>query len=337
MRLTVALCRVLWSALVVVFAASCTSTLYQCPSPYCIDGGPGATNMRIVLVGDLQRTGLVETWRESNHVGRVELVSQMREERPHAAILLGDMVFWGSSVEDWQYFDAVTKPIHDLGIPVLPVLGNHEYYGSNSASFAELKSRFSALDTSSWYVNVLDSIAFVMLNTNIEELTEKELRQQRNWYVKTMKDLDADSAVVAIVVCGHHPVYTNSVVVSGDVTLKKHFVPAFLKSPKSTFWFSGHAHTYERFLVGGKQFVVSGGGGGPRQLVRPRRATPEGPGAEHVDEYRGPELRALHYVVMQRKQSIVTIIMRPIMSMGADEDATYIDVAPKRTAITVKE
>jgi len=336
-RLVVNISRVVCAAVLVVLLGACTSTIYQCPSPYCIDAGPAATNMRIVLIGDLQRTGLVETWRESNHAGRVELVSQMRDERPHAAILLGDMVFWGSSVEDWQYFDQVTKPIHDLGIPVLPVLGNHEYYGSNTAAFSELKSRFSALDTSSWYVNVLDSIAFVMLNTNIEELTDQELRQQRNWFVKTMKELDADSAVVATVVCGHHPVYTNSVVVSGDVTLKKHFVPTFLKSPKATYWFSGHAHTYERFLVSGKQFIVSGGGGGPRQLVRPRRSSPEGPGAEHVDEYRGPELRALHFVVMQRKQNILTCIMRPNMSSGADEDATYIDVSPSRKEVIVKE
>ncbi|MDZ4745463.1 MAG: metallophosphoesterase [bacterium] len=287
--------------------------------------------MRIVLVGDLQRTGLVETWRESNHVGRLELVSQIKDERPHAAILLGDMVFWGSSHEDWEYFDGVTKPIHDMGIPVFPVLGNHEYYGSNAASFAELKSRFSALDTSTWYVNVLDSIAFVMLNTNIEELSERELRTQRNWYLKMMKNLEVDSAIVAIVVCGHHPPYTNSVVVSGDVTLNKHFVPTFLKSKKGTFWFSGHAHTYERFVVGKKQFIVSGGGGGPRQLVRLPRATEEGAGAEFVDEYKGPALRSMHFVVMQRKQSIVTCIMRPIASDRTDEDATYIDVSPKQT------
>lgn len=292
--------------------------------------------MRIVLVGDLQRTGLVETWRESNHVGRTELISQMREERPHAAVLLGDMVFWGSSHEDWEYFDGVTKPLHDMGIPVLPVLGNHEYYGSNSASFSELKSRFSALDTGTWYVNVLDSIAFVMLNTNIDELSESELRQQRNWYVKTMKALDKDSAVVAIVVCGHHPPYTNSVVVSGDLTLRKHFVPTFLSSKKGAYWFSGHAHTYERFIISGKQFIVSGGGGGPRQLVRlPGKVA--GQGAEYVDEYHGPELRALHYVVMQRKQSILTCIMRPIMSAASEEDATYIDLAPAKKSITEKD
>lgn len=293
--------------------------------------------MRIVLIGDLQRTGLVETWRETNHAGRVELVSQVRDDHPHAVILLGDMVFWGSSHEDWEYFDGVTKPIHDLGIPVLPVLGNHEYYGSNTASFAELKLRFGALDTSTWYVNVLDSIAFVMLNTNVDELTEKELRLQRNWYVNIMKKLDVDSSVVAIVVCGHHPPYTNSVIVSGDETIKKHFVPTFLKSRKGTFWFSGHAHTYERFRVGGKQFIVSGGGGGPRQLVRPQRTTAEGSGAEHVDEFHGPALRAMHYVVMQRKQTILTCLMRPIMSAHSDEDATYIDVSPSHPALTEKE
>jgi hypothetical protein len=50
---------------------------------------------------------------------------------------------------------------------------------------------------------------------------------------------------------------------------QKDFVPIFINSPKSKLYLSGHAHTYEHFILSNKHFVVSGGGGGQRQPLLP--------------------------------------------------------------------
>jgi len=48
---------------------------------------------------------------------------------------------------------------------------------------------------------------------------------------------------------------------------KRHFAEPFMRSPKTSLFFSGHGHTYERFRVEDKFFIVTGGGGGPRHKV----------------------------------------------------------------------
>jgi len=37
-----------------------------------------------------------------------------------------DMVAWGQSKKDWEYFDRIMAPIRH--VPLLPALGNHDYF-----------------------------------------------------------------------------------------------------------------------------------------------------------------------------------------------------------------
>ena len=61
------------------------------------------TNLRVAVIGDLQRTDLWEVWREQNKI-HSQLMQQVADECPDALILLGDQVFTGSSSEDWKFF-----------------------------------------------------------------------------------------------------------------------------------------------------------------------------------------------------------------------------------------
>lgn len=277
---------------------------------------------RVAVVGDLQRTGSVETWRENNDKHRPSIVAGIVADAPDALIVLGDLVWWGSSVEDWSYFDTLMSPVRRSQIPVLPVIGNHDYYGS-----AE-KARKNFLQRFPWFaedgmVRVIDSVAYVILNTNFGEVGAKGADKQRRWFVSTLRSLDANDGVLAIVVCGHHPPFTNSTVVDPDYTLQSYFVPSFLYSPKSAAWLSGHAHTYERFSVDGRLFVVSGGGGGPRQTVANASRT------GCVDHYEGAALRPLHHLLVERVGRLLCIAMRPLtrdVSVPVTADAATVRI-----------
>lgn len=276
---------------------------------------------RVAIVGDLQRTGAVETWRENNDQHRPSIIAGILADAPDALVLLGDMVWWGASRSDWQYFDKLIEPIRAANIGVLPVLGNHDYYGNDEIAMANVMQRWP------WFsedglVRIIDSVAYVVINTNFDDIGPERSRRHRQWFIKTLRTLDAHSGVVAVVVCGHHPPFTNSTTVSPDAVLQRYFVPSFVQSAKGTLWLSGHAHTYERFHIDGRQFIVAGGGGGPRQAVAAAHA------AVYTDEYRGEAIRPLHHLVIERVGTALCVTMRPLRSGNAVQDLADAVVLP---------
>lgn len=307
------------------------STLPWHATPYCAES-VDTHRARIVVVGDLQRTGPVEVWRERNDMRRARLVRQMAADAPDAVVLLGDMVWWGASSEEWAYFDAVMRPVQDLHVPVFPVLGNHEYYGDDETAMEHVRRRFPDM-CHDHYVRIVDSVAIVLLNTNFDEMSEREVRNERRWFAHMLRQLDADPAIMHVVVAGHHPPYTNSTVVTDDRILRRAFVPLFTRADKTALWLAGHAHTYERFMVDGKHFIVSGGGGGPRQEVRLASE-----GARHTDLYDGPTVRPLHYLILERRGVDLYCTMRPLdADAGRMSEYDVVVVASSSRPLTSKD
>lgn len=221
-----------------------------------------------IIVGDTQRTSLWEFWREQNDAARQALLDEVAAENPAFLIHLGDLVFRGASARQWKRFDEVSASIRQHGIPVFPILGNHEYYGGNKRAFQNLSARFPSLSESAWRAFSFHSLGIVLLNSNLNNLTETQRQEQHNWYLRQLNDFQNDPAITTILVAAHHPPYTNSRVVHDDMRVREAFVGAFLATPKARLFFSGHCHGYEHFMVGGKHFIVSGGGGGPRHRLK---------------------------------------------------------------------
>ncbi len=293
-----------------VFAPWLVVMLFGCSSVYIIPRYSSAipeksTPLKIAVIGDLQRTSFLETWRERNDRQRILQVHRLARSRPDLVVTLGDNVFWGSSNDDWAYLDRVLAPLRKNNIPIMPVLGNHEYFGNIGDMLSQIKERFPLFEDP-WYYRVVDSIAIIMINTNFRELGGKVMAKQRSWYVQTIRKLDAADSVKFIVVCGHHPPFTNSLIVEDDEILQSYFLPSFMMSFKGAIWFSGHCHAYERFVKQGKYFVVSGGGGGPRQ----RLAT--GIFSQHEDSYDGGSLRPIHYCTISRGENCLELEMVPL-------------------------
>ena len=104
-------------------------------------------------------------------------------------------------------------------------------------------------------------------------------------------------------VLAHHPPFTNSPIVRGEESVRETFLPSFLGSSKTVAFVSGHAHGLEHFRRDGKEFLVSGGGGGPRPTVsseqgccfgRCNRRAPEG-----NDLFVGSWPRPFHFIKIE--------------------------------------
>jgi len=264
--------------------------------PYAPRSAPTVSaNGPIVLLGDTQRTSWVETalGREQNETARRALIDKIaREERPAFVVHLGDMVVTGSDAESWEYFDRLVSPLTVRKIPILPVLGNHDYWGDDRAALAHARSRFPQLISGGRYAMRHRGLGLVWLDSN---LTGAAARAQASWFSRMLAAFEGDPFTRGVIAFTHHPPYTNGKQRSGDDYVRSQLLPSFLRAHKTVAMMSGHVHGYERFQIDGRAFVVSGGAGGPRVEYR------TGPELEPPPAYVTADgrPRAFHYVVVQ--------------------------------------
>ena len=270
------------------------------------------------VFGDTQRTSWQECiiGREVNDAETAQLIAAVVEAQPDFIVAVGDLVFHGADEEHWEFFDYIATPIRDAQIPLLPAAGNHEYWGSNDAAIANMRARFTQLQGDPYYLERYGPLALVVIDTNIGELQEVDegiWARQAAWFDATMTELSADPEVEGILVFGHHPPYTNSVIVEDDEDVQETFVPAFCESSKSLAFITGHAHGYEHFIRGeaegcggrDKHFIVTAGGGGPRPDSL--RSSDE---SGHVDTYTGPSPRPFNYLWMVPTETGLSVDVR---------------------------
>ncbi len=244
----------------------------------------------LILVGDTQRTGFWERvlFREQNDSARREIMNEIAKERPAGVVFLGDLVEDGGDQEAWSFFETLIRGLREEDIPMFGVPGNHEYFGTGGEE--NFLRHLPNAGPHTWSALRVDSLEFLFLNSNFSDMGNAAADSQQAWYARTLLQLQQDSAVLSIAVCCHHPPFTNSTIVSPNAEVEERFVGPFLAAPKARLFFSGHCHSYERFEKGGKTFLVSGGGGGPRQRVLTDLAR-----RRYADLYQGPPLRPLHF------------------------------------------
>lgn len=247
---------------------------------------------RFAAVGDLQRTSFAEVWRESNDLERQRVVGSVAGDAPDFVALLGDLVFRGSSAAEWSRFDALAAPLREARIPVVPILGNHEYWTARRPAMAHFFARFPGLAGRHWHAARYGPLAILALDSNIRFLPPAAWEEQRAWLAAELARADEDPEIRGVIALVHHPPYTNSTVTKDEVHVQRDFVPPFEKSRKTIAMLSGHVHSYERFSRGGKTYVVAGGGGGPRVRLA------AGARRRHADDlFEGPAVRHFHYLV----------------------------------------
>jgi Icc-related predicted phosphoesterase len=260
----------------------------------------------LALLGDTQRTLWVErlVGREQNDEARGALVKDLAAQRPGLVVVLGDMTSEGGLRSEWDAFDDLFGPIRGAGIPVLALLGNHDYWGGVDGALANAAARFPQLGRQRWYLRAVGRLALVLLDSNQQQLGEANWEEQRDWYRRTLAALDADPAVAGVLVLAHHPPYTNSRTTRDQAHVQRAFLPAFSAARKTLAFVTGHAHAYERFEECGRTFVVSGGGGGPRVELL------SGAEARHRDLHTAGSPRPFHYLLVEQDASGARVTVR---------------------------
>ncbi len=226
---------------------------------------PSDAEKTILFLSDTQAPLFLETLilsQNRNEEARQKILELILNEPDPAAVFhLGDTVARASEEGDWKPIDDFIARLKARGIPVYAAMGNHEYMVTSKEGAAGFKKRFPEFPKS-WYSVRILPVAFIVLNSNFGELSREAQAEQKKFYTEQLAALENDPEVKGIVVCDHHPPYTNSKIISSSVEVDREFVPLFLKSRKARLFLSGHSHAAEHFIREGKHFLVLGGGGG---------------------------------------------------------------------------
>jgi hypothetical protein len=252
--------------ILVIFA----SLIYFKASCQPITELPSDTINEIAFASDTQAPMLVETiLHKANHnrTATKMIFNDINELHPKSLFLLGDVVNLGYSNRQWRPMDANLLKLRNNGIMVNAALGNHEVLGQPGKGQRKFQKRFPN-HVRTGYVEIVDSIAVILLNSNFNTLTSKENDDQVVWYKKTLEQLDTDSSVLFIITGCHHSPFTDSKIVKPSTEVEQKFVLPFLSSRKSRLFLSGHCHGFEHYQVSGKDFFVIGGGGGLHQPLK---------------------------------------------------------------------
>lgn len=261
------------------------------------------------LIGDTQRTMgyQILMGREANNdVERRTLVGEIAALEPDFVSILGDLVCWGQREKDWVYFDDVMRTLKEKRIPLVPVIGNHDYFIFRKKAESYLRDRFRELAQRTWWFKRWGKLALIILDSNKGPLGEKLWQDQLMWLAKTMQDCERDDSIKGILFLSHHPPFTNSMEIGPHKPTRECFLPHFYASKKTMIYFSGHCHAYERFNEKGKTFIVSGGGGGPRQPLRIGRFK------RSEDLFGKTRFRPFHYIWCEHQDDGLKLTVRGI-------------------------
>jgi hypothetical protein len=276
-------------------AAALGSACRRAPTPV-----PAAVEIRFAegrsfaVAADLQRDtvwGSIPVGGETTDLARTLIIREIAKRKPGLVAVGGDLVGDGSSARHWADFDDLTAPLRDAKIPVVAAVGNHEYWLMGRGNLGRFFERFPSLAGRHWYSVAYGPVSMLVLDSNKDMLTASEWQEQRVWFERRLAELDADARVRGVFVLLHHPPYTNSTVTGDEAHVQEAFVPPFARSHKTMAMISGHVHSYERFVGGGKMFIVSGGGGVPRVDLL------QGDLRRHKDDlFAGPGTRGFHFL-----------------------------------------
>src|SRR5215510_120714 len=221
--------------------------------PRQFDSGPIYVQRgRFAIVGDLQPTSRLEVWRQSNAQAGRQLIHQIVAERPDFLAMVGDLVLWGASAAAWATFDELALPLWQAGVPILPLLGNHDYGLARHAGLSHFFSRFPQLGRRHWFSTTYGPLGLIFLDSNVRRLPAAQWDAQVQWYRQELERFERMAHILGVLVLLHHPPYTNSPLVSDGLAVQQTFVPPFLQAHKTLAMMAGHVHSYERYDRAGK-------------------------------------------------------------------------------------
>ena len=220
-------------------------------------------------------------------------------DKPAALFMLGDIVALGYKNRKWHEVDQFLDSARKHGTGAYALLGNHDVMIRDRKGESNFHKRFPE-HIRTGYVQLVDSLAIVLLNSNFSKLSAVETALQSEWYLKTLDLLNKDPAIKAIIVTCHHPVFTNSNLVKPSEGVRLQFLPAFFATAKCRLFITGHAHAFEHFHYKDKDFLVIGGGGGLHQPLTKKANMPDDIAAAYKPLF--------HYLQLKRYGELIQLV-----------------------------
>jgi 3',5'-cyclic AMP phosphodiesterase CpdA len=176
---------------------------------------------------------------------------------PEFFVHSGDLTTFGENASYWdpEFF----APMEELAARscLFPSIGNHEGNGANYINYFYLPSAGSGSER--YYSFDYANSHFIVLDTTIDF---SDTSAQYGWLES---DLSANESKLWIFVYFHHPPYSSGSHGS-DLNVRNTLTPLFEQYGVDMV-FSGHDHDYERGLVNGIYYIVTGGAGAPLRPV----------------------------------------------------------------------
>jgi acid phosphatase type 7 len=253
-----------------------TDRLLSEPGPaFRIDEHQLPNPLTLIAYGDQRFTDPANT-RQTNPRIRQWLVKQIAKEHPAAVIMNGDVPLAGNVANDYAVFQAETKPWRELHMRVFPTLGNHEFRGDPQAALEDWWNTFPEMRNRRWYSAQLGSrVYLIALDSDTSLLPGSD---QARWLEKQIDGLPP--SIDFVIVTLHHPPvadFQQHIEVDhnprpNEIALRDYLSKAARSCHASILVSAGHIHNYERSVVEGVTYLVSGGGGAPPYFVE---RTPE--------------------------------------------------------------
>ncbi|MHA1265303.1 MAG: metallophosphoesterase [Candidatus Helarchaeota archaeon] len=184
------------------------------------------------------------------------LLNLIKARNPNFVLNVGDIVMGPTRNDHWDRF---FSEIHDVAknVPYMVSMGNHEHHewgGEADAGKTYLKY-MNYPGVEQYYAFNYSNVCLISMNIEAgSQLTSTQL----NWLANTLKAANSSPEINWIIVYFHVPAYSALGCHSGIISkvVQPYFIPY-----KVDLVFSGHHHHYERLLVDGIPYVITGGGG----------------------------------------------------------------------------
>jgi hypothetical protein len=248
-----------------------TSQLLSEPGPtFRIGDDQLPSPLTVITYGDQRFTDPANV-RQTNPRIRRWLVNQIAAEHAAALIMNGDVPLAGNIANDYAVFQAETQAWRDTHLRVFPALGNHEWHGDPEQALENWWNAFPALRNRRWYSAQLGSRLYLLFLDSGASLAPAS--DQARWIEKQVEGLP--SSIDFVVVSLHHPPVADiqeHIEVShnprpNEIALRDYLSKAARTAHASFLISAGHIHNYERNVVDGVTYLVSGGGGAPPYFV----------------------------------------------------------------------
>jgi uncharacterized repeat protein (TIGR01451 family) len=227
-----------------------------------------STSFSFVAGGDTRSGASDGSWPG----GRDNVSKQMAKFNPSFVLSLGDFALSGDRDSEWDNWFNATQMYYvdndNLTIPIIPCIGNHEYYddfsppsGGNGISYY---GQFSLPGNEQWYsLNWGPNLHITVLSS------ENSISgAQRDWL---QQDLAAHANYLWKIVIFHRPAYSEDF---KDTAITRYWAPLFDQYHVDLV-FNGHYHEYERTYPirenqvqsspeNGTVYVIHGDWGAPR-------------------------------------------------------------------------